>query len=276
MKNRYYLLVLILFLSGCATKMAYLNTQKPPEEVKKDKTDCQVIVDTSDLKDSDLKKKKFNQCMKDKGYNVVSEKQAEKIQGVKELWIKPQAGLKVYEAIFIDKVDLSQLKIDMQLPGAKAKEEDINNLGIQVLKRFSDALSSVMQVVPDQKDTSGKKILYVSLKLNKAAQTNLGLNTGLQVVGQFTPPYMPLPDAPLGKYSFEAVFADYSSRKKLIIASDECEEDENASLVGIENFEKWKHAYNIMDFWADHLAALLAKERGSKYRSRLGFKLIDF
>jgi hypothetical protein len=31
-----------------------------------------------------------------------------------------------------------------------------------------------------------------------------------------------------------------------------------------------------MDYWADHLAALLAKERGQKYKSQLKLKLIDF
>ena len=274
--NNMHWLLLVIFLSGCATKMAYLNTQRPPEEVKKDKADCQAVVDASDFKDAGLRQRKFNQCMKDRGYNVVSEDKAEKIQVFRELWIKPQADFKVYEAVFIDKVDLNQLKVDMHLPGAKATEADINNLGEEMLKRSSMALDSVMPVITDEKDAAGKKALYLSLKLTKACQANIGLNTALQVVGQFTPSFVPLPDAPIGTYSFEAVFVDYSSREKLIIVLDECTKDNNSSLVGIENYEKWKHAYNIMDYWSDSLAALLAKERGQKYKSRLKWKVIDF
>ena len=69
------------------------------------------MVEASDFKEADLKQKKFDQCMQDKGYNVVSEDEAEKIQGFKELWVKPGADFKAYEAIFIDKADLAQVKL---------------------------------------------------------------------------------------------------------------------------------------------------------------------
>ncbi len=65
-------------------------------------------------------------------------------------------------------------------------------------------------------------------------------------------------------------------KAKLITISDEVKASKNSSLAGAEKFEKWKQAYNVMDYWADHLAALLAKERGQEYKSRLGIKLIDF
>lgn len=191
MKNiyRFLLLAMFLFLFGCAAKMAYLNTQKPPEEVKKDKTDCQAVIDASDFKDSDLKQSKFNQCMKDRGYNVVSEDEAEKIQGFKELWVKPGADFKAYEAIFMDKVDLSRVKIK----NSKVTDEDINNLGEEMLKRFSKALSVIMPVILDKEEAAGKKILYLSLKLNNISQTDVGLSATLGIVGHFTP--IPLPGA---------------------------------------------------------------------------------
>jgi hypothetical protein len=275
MKNIFYFLILALLLPGCATKMAYLNTQKPPEEVKKDKADCQAVVDSSDSKDADLKQKKFNQCMKDKGYNVVSEDKAEKIQGFRELWVKPGADFKAYEAIFIDKVDLSRVKVtNSKIPNTKVTDGDINNLGEEMLKRFSKTLSVVMPVISDKEEAAGKRVLYISLKLNDISQTNVGLNATLEVAGHFSP--VPLPGGPEGTFSFEGVIADYSGKEKLIIISDECKESKNASLAGLESFERWKHAYNIMDYWADHLAALLAKVRGQKYKSRLGLKLIDF
>ncbi len=275
MKNICYFLALVMVLSGCATKMAYLNTQKPAEEVQKDKADCQAAVDASDFKDAGLKQKKFNQCMKDKGYNVVSEEKAQKIQGFTELWVKPGADFKAYEAIFIDQVDLSQVKVkNSKIPGTKVTDEDINNLGVEMLKRFSQNLSAIMPVISDKKEAAGKKVLFISLKLNNISQTNVGVNAAREVAGHFSP--VPLPGGPEGTFSFTGVIADYSAEEKLITISDECKEGKNASLAGLENFEKWKHAHNVMDYWADHLAALLAKERGQKYKSRLGLKLIDF
>ena len=273
--NGLIILTLAMVLSGCAAKMAYLNTQKPFEVVKSDKADCQSVVDASDLKDNDLKKKKFDQCMKDKGYNVVSEAKAEKIQGFKGLWIKPQADFKVYEAIFIDQVDLSLVKINnTSIPNGKTTDEDIDNLGDEMLKRFSNDLSIVLPVILDRKEAAGKKVLCLSLKLVNISQTNIGINAALQVAGHFTP--VPLPEGPKGIFSFEAVVTDFSNKEELITIIDEVKENKNASLAGLENFEKWKHAYNVLDYWADHLAALLAKERGIAYKTRLGFKLIDF
>ena len=273
MKKICCFLVLTILLSGCATKMAYLNTQKPAEEVQKDKADCQSIVDASDFKEPDLKQKKFDQCMKEKGYNIVSEDQAEKVQGFKELWVKPGADFKAYEAIFIDKVDLAQVKVkNANIPDAKVTDEDINNLGEEMLKRFSKALNDVMPVISDKEEAAGKKVLFISLKLNNISQTNVGLSAALQVAGQFTP--IPLPGGPEGTFSFEGITSDFTGKEKLITISDEVKSGKNSSLVGFEKFSHWQKAYNIMDYWADHLAALLAKERGQKYKSKLGIKIL--
>ena len=273
MKKLCYVFVLMMALSGCAAKKAYLNTQKPAEEVNKDKADCQSIVDASDFKDLDLKQKKFDQCMKDKGYNVVSEGQAEKMQGFKGLWIKPGVDLKAYEVVFIDKVDLTQVKVNnSRIPDSKVTDEDINNLGEEMLKRFSKAAGVVMPVITDKEEAAGKKILYVSLKLNNISQTNVGIGAALGVAGHFSP--VPLPSAPEGTFSFEGVILDYSGGEKLITISDEVKGDKNSSLVGSEKFSHWQKAYNVMDYWADYLAGLLAKERGQQYKSRLRMKIL--
>lgn len=266
-------MLLCFGLNGCATEMAYVNTQRPAEQVQKDKTDCQSIVDNSDYKDHDLKQKKFNQCMQDKGYNVVSQDQAQKTQGFTEVWINPKADFKAYEAILIKDVDLAQVKIDnTNVPDTKVAEEDINNLGEEMLKRFSQTLDAVIPVIPKGKEVTGKKVLYLSLKLNKISQTDIGANTALQVIGHFTP--VPLPSAPQGGFSFAGEISDYATKEKLITISDEVKADKNASLVGTEKFEKWKNAYNVLDYWADHLAALIAKERGQEYKSKLRIKII--
>lgn len=273
--QKIFILLLCLGLGGCATETAYMNKQKPIEEAQRDKADCQSTVDASDYSDSDLKKNKFNQCMEDKGYEVVSQDKAQKLQGFLELWVKPGVDFKSYEAIFIDKVNLEQVKVDnAHIPDTKVTDEDINNLGEEMFKRFSETLSVVMPVIQDKQEAIGKKVLYLNLELNKISHTNVGANAALGVVGHFTP--IPLPSAPQGAFSFTGEISDYSSKEKLITLADEIKSDKNASLIGTENFEQWKHAYNIMDYWADHLAALLAKERNQEYKSQLKTKLINF
>jgi len=275
MRKILFLIMAVFLLSGCATKMAYLNTAKTAEETKNDKDACEAIANASDFKDPSLKQNKLNQCMQEKGYKVASEEEAEKIQGFQELWIKPGADFKAYEVIFMDKVDISRLQVEnTHLPDSKVTDEDINNLAEQMLERFSKTLNAVMPVITDKEKATAKKALYISLKLNSIAQTNVGLNIALGAAGQVSG--LPLPGGPEGTFSFEGAIADFSSREKLIAVSNESKSDKNAALMGLESFEKWKHAYNIMDYWADHLAALLAKERGAKYKSRLGFKLIGF
>jgi len=273
MKTLFLILPVILFLSGCATKMAYLNTQKPAEEVKVDKTACQSVVDKSDFKDSGLREKKFNECMKDKGYKVVSEEQAEKIQGFKELWIKPGADFKAYEAIFIDKVDLSQVKLEeAKIPDTKASDEDINKLGEEMFRRYSKSVGLVIPVVTEKEELSGKKALYLTLRLINISQTNIGLSAALEVAGEFAP--VPLPDAPEGTFSFEGEISDFASREKLVTISDAVKADKNGSFLGTEKFTHWQKGYNVIDYWADHLAELIAKQRGQEYKSQLGMKII--
>jgi hypothetical protein len=275
MNRLFYLFVSLIILSGCATKMAYLNTQKLPEEVKKDKTDCQSIVDVSDLKDSGSKQKKFDECMKNKGYNVVTEKQAEKIQGFNGLWIKSGIDFKSYKAIFIEPVDISQIKIkNNNIPDTKVTDEAINNLGDEMFKRFSKILGIAMPVISDKKDIANKKVLCLSLKLNNICQTNVGANIALAAVGELIPVPAPLPDAPEGAFSFAGIITDSSGKEKLIIFSDEVKSDRNSSLIGTEKFSHWQRAYNIMDYWADRLAALLAKERGQDYKSQLRIRIL--
>jgi len=271
MKKLCYFFALSIILSGCATKMVYLNTQKPLEEVKKDKADCQSIADNSGINDPGLRQKKIDECMKDKGYNVVSEKEAEKIQGFNELWIKPGADFKSYEAIFINQVDVNQAKANNK---QNLAEGDINSLGEQMFQRFSRILSVVIPVISDKKEAEGKKILYLSLKLNNISETNVGANVALGVAGTLLPVPAPTPDAPEGAFSFEGTITDDSGREKLIVMSDEVKSNRNSSLMGFEKFSHWQRAYDIMDYWADRLAQLLAKKRGQEYKSQLKMKII--
>jgi len=272
--KKWLLLVFLSFsLTGCATKMVYLNTARTPEEVKQDQATCQTKVDVSDFKDASLKQSKIDECMKEKGYNVVSEKEAENIQGFKGLWIKPGVDLKFYDAIILEKIDLSRVNIkNTGIADAHLSDDEINDLGEEMHKRFSAALNAVLPVIPGNKGAATQKPLYISLKLIKISQTAVGLNAALKIAGKLSPiPWTP--DAPEGEFCFEGEIIDPTTKEKLAIISDEVASDKNASMIGTESFSPWQKAYNVMDYWADHLAELIAKLRKQEYRSSLGMKL---
>ncbi|MCX5681090.1 MAG: DUF3313 family protein [Candidatus Omnitrophica bacterium] len=223
----------------------------------------------------ECKDQKLDQCMAQKGYKPLTEKEAKNFRGFEKVWSNPDIDFKTYEAILIDKVDVSEVKVkNMQLPGTKVTDGDIDHLGKEMLERFSKMLNAVMPVIADDTEASGKKALRLTLKLTDIAQTNIGMNSALQVVGNVT--HVPIPVNSQGLFCFEGTFTDLSSAEKLITVSDKSKSDKNASLAGLENFEKWKHAYNTMDYWADCLAGLLAVKRGQEYKSKLGLKIISF
>lgn len=271
--NRAILILLCLGLYGCATtNMVYVNPEKTAKEIEADKRECQAIVDASDSKDEDLRQKKFNQCMKEKGYKPVPEKEVGRVKGFKETRVDPDTNFKVYEVIFIDKVDVSQVKVkNSDIAGSKVTDEDIDNLGQEMGERFSKTLNILMPVVTDKESASGKKALFLKLVLKDIAFANAGFNAVVQAASSVS--RVPLPVSSEGLFSFEGTITDFSNTEKLITVSDESKSDKNASLVGFENFQRWQHAYNTMDYWADCLTSLLAAKRGQKYKSQLKMKV---
>jgi hypothetical protein len=275
-KDLSLVLSLGLILCGCATgKMVLVNPEKTAREIKEDEALCNVAADTAGAEDATLRQKEFNRCMQGKGYKLVSEKETQNVKGFKQSWVNPDTDFKTYEVIFIEKVDVSEVKVkNMQVPGTKVSDEDIDSLGRQMQERFSKILNTLVPVVPDRESIAGRKALYISLKLKDIAWTNVGFNAALQVVSQLS--RLPIPVSSKGLFSFQGEISDFSSKENLISVSDESKSDKNASLAGWENFERWKHAYNTMDYWADCLAILLAQKRGQQYKSQLSFKLVDF
>jgi len=276
MRNIYIFLIVTVFLyTYAAAGNVYVNPQKTAKEINADETECNGQADAQNLKDAEARQNKVNQCMQDKGYKSVPEKDAARVKGFKEAWVNPDVDFKAYEIIFIDKVDVSQVKVkNMKIPGTKVTDQNIDDLGEQMLKRFSKILSILMPVVHDKKEIVSKKALCVELKLKDIAQTNVGVNVLLQGVGMASG--VPIPVSSQGLFSFEGVITDFATKEKLLTVSDEAKSDKNASIIGTEGFSKWKHAYNTMDYWADCLAKLLASKRGQKYKPQTHFKLIGF
>lgn len=268
-----WLFCVFFFFAGCAgTKMVLVNPQKTADEIHEDETACHALAGNCD-EDGVECVKAYNQCMEEKGYKLTPEKKAGKVKGFQQAWINPDIDFKKYQAILIELVDVSQAKTrNLQVPGSKVTDADIEHLGQEMGKRFSEMLSVVLPVA-DWEKTAGKKVLYVRLVLKDIARPNVGFNAALQVASTVSR----IPTGPLGSeglFSFEGTITDFQTGEKLVTISDFVRHDKNASLIGIENFEKWQHAYNIMDYWADCLSRLLADKRGQSYKSRIKFKLI--
>ncbi len=272
MKNIFLFLVLFV-VGGCATPKVYVNPQKTSEEISEDETGCRRDADAfNDAKES-LKEKEYDRCMRAKGYKAVAASKAGRVKEFKNSWVNPDVDFKGYEAIIIDPVDVSEVKVkNMNVPGTKVTEADIDRLGNQMLDRFSRMLNVLMPVVSDASEARSKKTLRIHLVLKDIAQTNIGFNAALQVVS--TVSGVPILVGSKGLFSFEGVLTDFASGEKLITVSDETRSGKNSSLGGIEGFEKWHYAYNTMDYWADCLAQLIAAKTGLKYKSQLKFKLI--
>lgn len=256
-------LSLIMVLSACSTTpKTYENLSKTAAEDREDRARCSSSGE-------------YDSCMKQKGYKLVPKKDVGHVKGLKEVWVDPDIDFKAFEVIYLEDVDVSEVKVkNMQVPGNKVTPEEIDALGKQMFERFSKMLGSVMPVAYDKKEIEGRKAMTVSLKLKDIARTNIGINTALQAAS--TVSKIPIPISSQGSYSFECLISDLSTGEKLMTVSDEAKKDKNSSLAGLENFEKWKHAYNTMDFWADRLAGLIASKRGQAYQYKVKFKLVDF
>jgi hypothetical protein len=248
-------------LPGCSTPKVYVNPLTGNKASSEEEQAC--------------KGKEAEGCMAQKGYKPLEEKEAKNFRAFEKVWCKPNADLKSYRMILIDKVDVSEVKVkNVQIPGTKVTDEDIDHLGKEMFERFSKTLDVLIPVLDDGKKAVEKKTLRLQLKLTDIAQTNVGMNSVLQGVGSVT--HIPIPVNSEGLFCFEGTITDFSTKEKLIIVSDRSKSDKNASLAGLENFEKWKHAHNTMDYWADYLTGLLAAKRGQKYKSQLGLKIISF
>ncbi|QAT16654.1 hypothetical protein BU251_02370 [Candidatus Velamenicoccus archaeovorus] len=270
MKNLCWVLLGTAFLAGCAANKVYVNPEKTIREMTLDETECRTVADASDLQDDAGRKKEYDRCMQQRGYRLVAEKNARRVKGFKEVWVDPLVDFKVYEAIVIDKVDVSEVQVmNMRgTPGTKVSDADIDRLAERMRDRFSVFLGAVLPVVP-QEEAGKRKILRIRLSLLDIATTNIGVNIALQAVPV---PYMPVSSK--GLFSFEGTITDFSSGKKLVTMADKTGSGKNSSLIGLEKFDKWKYAYETIDYWADCLAKFLADKRGEPYKSQLKFKFI--
>lgn len=192
------------------------------------------------------------------------------IKGFKSSWVRPDVDFKAYNAIFIREVGIKDIKLGTSgVLDNEADKKEIENLATQMQKRFSDILNTVIHMEKDEKSLRNEKALMVHLRLTEVAGTDVGTNvaTGL-VIGL---------GATNAALSMQCEIFDSITGELVISLKDKHEStgfEPNASWLGSEDLDKWQHAYNTMDLWADRLAKFLAKKRGQKYKSQLKSKLL--
>jgi len=87
MKTLIFVMVLYLgFSAGCVTRFYYYHPDKTPAEIEMDYTQCMHEIDARVDRPAPVSQR-LERCMKSKGYEVISEKQAKR-RGIKvpEIW----------------------------------------------------------------------------------------------------------------------------------------------------------------------------------------------
>ena len=195
--------------------------------------------------------------------------QDKNVKGFEESWVNSRADFKKYEVIYINNVDIKDIKVTTSgVLDEKAEEKEVNGLAKEMRERFSKILSGVLPTETDESKIKGKKALIVNLKLKEAAGTDTTSNLATNIVLG-----MGLTNAIL---AMECDIIDAQTGEKIIILSDRHEStgwEENSSLLGTDDLDKWQHAHNIIEIWADKLAEFMAVERGEEYKSQLKAKL---
>jgi len=248
-----------IFLNGCATPKIFVNPQRNAEETRKDRDECQKV--------GNLEK-----CMQDKGYKLVPESEAKKMQGFEKVWFNPNADFKKYDVIFVDKVDTSQAKHKeggiFSLLDDKADFEEAAKIAEEMRARFVKQLNTVMPAETDREKIGGRSAMIMSLKLTQITGANVGANVATKVFTGST-----FCDASLG---MEAMITDADTAQELISLADKHSSDITDGNVSVANevldtdsFTRWEGAYKTLDFWADRLAGIIAQKRGQKYESSL-------
>lgn len=183
--------------------------------------------------------------------------------GFDQAWVDPAVNLKDYEVIYIEKVDTSSLAL-----GDAVKQR----LGDEMRKRFACVLCALMPTVVNEREIGGRRALSLKLKITEAVKANVTQNVAVTILNPLPVDFLGLSSQ--GVVAFEGVIVDRSTGVKVIAIQDRTDEDKNSSLIGVEDFGPWQHAYNIMEGWADSLALLLAESRGQEYKPVSGHTIL--
>jgi len=162
-------------------------------------------------------------------------------------WLSPNIDRKTYEAICIDEVDTSDIKVetanlnDAQAGGSNDPDKVRNRIALELRKRFKQFMGLTLDVKDSKNDIGGSKALIVNVKLSGAVAGESQFN-------------------PAADFSFKSELLDAQSGDKVFTLSDDYKlpvTKKSASGVMGEDLDNW---YRAIDSWVADLANYLKRQ----------------
>ncbi len=181
---------------------------------------------------------------------------AQEIPGFDEVWVNPETNFSSYDAIFIDRLDLSAVNIDVFDPyptddhsNDNKTDNDIRNeMAMQIHELFSDALGKVMPVEEKKSALGNKKALILKVRLSGTVEDESLLRGELfKLKGT--------------SIHIDCELDDYNTSVRMLTVSDDYEKTTDKSDISTlrgSDLDRW---YKAADFWAKGLADYIASKR---------------
>ncbi len=180
----------------------------------------------------------------------------QEIPGFDDVWVSPEANFSSYDVIFIDRLDLSAVNIDVFDPyptddhsSDNKTDNDIRDeMAMQIHELFSDALGKVLPVERKKSALGGKKALILKVRLSGTVEDESLLRGELfKLKGT--------------SVHIDCELDDYNTSTKILTVSDDYEkatDKYDISTLKGSDLDRW---YKAVDFWAKGLADYIASNR---------------
>ncbi|MDD5629396.1 MAG: DUF3313 family protein [Elusimicrobia bacterium] len=259
--------------SGCAGNRVYVDPAKTAAEMRADEQSCRArTADSSE----ELREQAYGECMKAVGYQAVSQSDVGKVKGFSKSWVDQDVDFKVYEAVFIDSVDASEVATKraglMGLLDEKVKPtpQEAAELAARMREAMVKFLGPVIKVETTREAVAGRKAMALRCFLESVKGADPEANVAAKIFIHTT--------VSSAEAVMRCVMDDAATGAPLITLADKHSPnqftDDNVTMLGSEGFTRWTGAYRIMEHWADRLAAFLAAKRGQPYKSPFVKKVI--
>jgi hypothetical protein len=162
-------------------------------------------------------------------------------------WLSPNIDRKTYEAICIDEIDTSDIKVETDYSdSAETKDSNDpdkirNQIALELRKRFKQFMGLTLDVKDNKNDIAGSKALIVNVKLSGMVGDD----------GQFNS---------AADFSFKSELLDAQSGDKVFTLSNDYKlpvTKKSASGSKGDDLDSW---YRAIDLWVADLASYLKRQ----------------
>ena len=242
--RKYFFLVAILILSGCAVLKA------------------SPALDTGFLPDA----KKLSERRERWPFNGVYVSDEKKYSKLK----------KEYNQIYIKRINTKFLedKLSKKEESEKAKiyrKEEIQEIANYMRNTFKMRLSHYPEHPFELTEEPGSKTFILELAFAELDPTNPALNATGTVLGFLVPGGGLLSRVHSGSVAIEGIIRDGASGRILLEFKDR--EGDKTSAFSIKDYQRYAHARDSIEDWADQFAELMATDLDHKVEDSLPFEI---